>query len=89
MSDHSHLESHLLAVKLETTHKPVKPATNHPNHPQTSHKLAKPPTNHPKTSQTTHKPVTYVTNHPKTSQLLAKNQFLMLPKTLATMQNMC
>ena len=61
----------MLAVKLETTHKPAKVSTNHP-----------------KTSQTTHKPAKYRTNHPKTSQLWAENHYFMLPKTLATMQNM-
>ena len=56
--------------------------------------------NHPQTSQTTHKsvkPATNQPNHPKTTQKpakplitsLAENQFLMLPKTLATMQIMC
>ena len=70
----------------QTTDKPVKPPTNQS---QTSHKPVKPSTNHPKTSQTTHKPAKFRTNHPKTSQLWAENQFFMLPKTLATMQNMC
>ena len=36
-----------LAVKLKTTHKPVKPATNHPNHSQTSEISDKPPKNQP------------------------------------------
>ena len=31
-----------LTIKLKTTHKPVKPPTNHPNHTQTTHKPAKP-----------------------------------------------
>ena len=82
----------MLAVKLETTHKLTKAPTKQPNHPQisqTTHKPVKPPTNQPKASQTTHKPAKYRTNQLKTNQLLAESQFLMLPKTLATMQNMC
>ena len=54
---------------------------------ETTHKPTKPLKNQPNTSQTTHKPAKYRTNHPKISQLLPENQLLMLPKTLATMQN--
>ena len=47
-----------LAVKLETTHKPAKPSTNHPQtshtNPQTTHKPAKHRTNHPLTIQKSH-----------------------------------
>ena len=61
----------MLAVKLETTHKPAKSPTNHLNYPQTSqttHKLAKPCTNHPQTRQTTLKPAKYQRNHPVIGQ---------------------
>ena len=67
----------LLAVKLETSHKPTKPSTNQPKHPQTtqtSHKLA---TNQPQISQTTHKPTKSLKNqpnHPKTTNKPAANQ---------------
>ena len=63
----------LLAVKLETTHKPIKPPTNHSqisqtthkpatnqsNHPQTTQKTAKARTNQPNIRQTTQKPANY------------------------------
>ena len=52
----------ILAVNFQTTHKPAKPPTNHPNHRQNTKKPVKPPTNHPQTTQTTHKPAT---NQPK------------------------
>ena len=48
-----------LAVKLETSYKPVKPYSNHPNYPQTN--------------QTTHKPLTNQPNHPQTSQIPNKS----------------
>ena len=48
----------MLAVKLETTHKPAKPATSQPNHPQTF--------------QTIHKLLTNHLNHPQTSQIQDK-----------------
>ena len=47
----------LLAVKLETTRKPAKPSTNHPNDPQTS-----------KTTQT---PAKYRTNPPLISEKIS------------------
>ena len=59
-----------LAVKLETTHKPSKPPTNHPKTTQTSHRPANPPLNHPQTSQTSHKPAKHQSNHPLISQKL-------------------
>ena len=71
---------------IQTTHKPPKPPTNQsqttqkPPKPPT--KRAKLPTNQLQTSQTTHKV-------PKNTQLWAENQFFMLPKTSATIQNMC
>ena len=44
----------MLAVKLETIHKPAKPPTNHSNYSQTSQTSNKSPTNQPNTGQTTH-----------------------------------
>ena len=71
---------------IQTTHTP---STNQPNQSHTSQKPPKPPTKRAKlptnqlqTSQTTHKV-------PKNTQLWAENQFFMLPKTSATIQNMC
>ena len=52
-----------LAVKLETTHKPAKPPTNHP---QTTHKPAKPPTNQ---TQISHKPAKPPSNQPNIKQI--------------------
>ena len=66
-----------LAVKLETTHKPAKPPTNQPNHPQNTLKPAKPPTKHPQTSQTTHKIAKNWMNHP----LINQKSHLFFPKT--------
>ena len=79
----------------QTTHKPAKLPTNHPIHPQTSHKPAKPPTNHsnyPQTTQTIHKPATNQSHHPQSSHnhsIISRKTVFMLPKTSATMQNMC
>ena len=50
-----------LAAKLETTHKPAKPPTIQPNHPQTREIPDKPPTdqpNHPQNRQIPDKPPT-------------------------------
>ena len=50
-----------LAVKLEATHKPSKPLTIQPNHPQITYKPSKPPTNHQQITQIAHKPAKYST----------------------------
>ena len=66
----------MLAVKLETTHKPSKPPTNHPNHPQTNqitHISATSPTDHPQTSQMLDKPPT---NQPKITSVFPWSHFL-------------
>ena len=43
------------AVKLEANHKPAKPPTKQPNHPQTTHKPAKYQTNNSLISQKSHR----------------------------------
>ena len=68
---HLHLVKNVLAVKLETIHKPVKPPNSQPNHPQTSQTTQQPAklvTNHPQTSHKLAKPTKPPTNQPETSQ---------------------
>ena len=73
----------------QTTDKPVKLPTNQPNHPQTA-------TNQPNNPQTTQKPAKPLTNQSNIGQTTQKPAYYwqkisrkLLPKTLATMQNMC
>ena len=62
LQESTHVEA--LAVKLEITHKPAKPPTNHPIYPQTSRTTQKPPTIHPNHPQTTLKPTKYQDKSP-------------------------
>ena len=83
-----------LAVKLETTHKPVKSPTNQPNRPQTSHKPAKPSKNQPNHPQTIQKPAKPLTKQSNIGQITQKPAIyeqkisFMLPKTLVRMENL-
>ena len=61
----------MLAV-LETTHKPVKPPTNQPKHPQTSQTTHKPFRNQPNRPQTTQRPAKPLTNQPNIGQTTEK-----------------
>ena len=64
-----------LTVKLETTLKPAKPPTNHPNYQKTKQTTHKPPTNQPNHPQTNQIPSKSPTNHPKSHHFFTEDIF--------------